>query len=864
MKTKKLLSLAIAALLLCGCIVGMLVTGVNAAAGTYTVGDGKTYATVEAALAQIKTDAAAGTITAATIEITGTVSSTVTDGVLFGGVETIWLNKAALQKLPITITGADASSQLNLPADATVASCTNNYTFQSVSISTEATAVSIFAGSGNVAFNGATLKGSGTSYKFYADTSTTEVFAGWEAPNAAITVSMTLDGITTSGASIAECASFGVNSTSFSSEDVTFSNITASVLVKNCNPTLVAVARTGTSYAEGIVELGSGVTYNGTLILSNSNYKAVNASLVIDGATVNGDISAVRDSTNANTHTSNFSITIKSGTVGDAASDKLLLTNLSGGTLNGSASLTVSGGTINSTVYGSWLNTTITGGGLTYNLTGGTFNAPFWASGGQQTSTNKGSLTSANGISVNITGPVVFADNFYGGRAAGAVASPITVTVKANDKAQTPTFNGAYYGGSNPTYAQSRNVASVTNNIEAGTFNGAFYAGSARTGVYTVASITNKISGGVFNGAFFGGTNGALATTVATEISGGTFNGAFNAGSDSSAAITTLTTTLKTGTITLGSDTALTADAVTGNVTLQPTNAGWTLGKTYLTVPGAYASKISSSKGIAFEYNGNTYVEKRVLTSVTLEATDRITPIVNYDPEYTGFTATVDGSNVTVSNGTITGFAGKKASQFADNYVVEYTSHSVDSVDEEKVVVQDTFSIAGVAEAGVTYYQGDSVKQALFASVYNYGQAASGSYEYMDESEYDSSKVYDILPTSANKKFTSVALTYADTIGIRVKGADLTGKTVTIFVGETEVTSRATITADSFAVSINANAAKDTFTFRVLVDGAEFDTVRVHIPTLCKLAAENGDTEQIKQIAQRILAYIEAVDAYVA
>ena len=142
MKKAKILSLALAAVLLCGCIIGFLTVGASAEGTTWVVdgnatdAENNTYETLQAALdAAALADWSEGD--ALTISITATAAQVVErseDGVIFD-VSTIW--RGVGKKLPITITGGTLDFTTNIRAKENKAFksfFTNDYTFRNTTI----------------------------------------------------------------------------------------------------------------------------------------------------------------------------------------------------------------------------------------------------------------------------------------------------------------------------------------------------------------------------------------------------------------------------------------------------------------------------------------------------------------------------------------------------------------------------------------------------------------------------------------------------------------------------------------------------------------------------------------------------------
>ncbi len=153
MKNKKsLLSVLLAAVLLCACVAGMLIFGAQAEGeytATYAVEDG---GSVTAAMEQIAAAVEGGTITAGPvlIDVKASVSETATDGYLFWG-ETIKVGNEPLDitiqgagaDTVVTVNGADANGHLN---------SVNDFTFKNFTLTT-AEATQLNLGNRNVTFD---------------------------------------------------------------------------------------------------------------------------------------------------------------------------------------------------------------------------------------------------------------------------------------------------------------------------------------------------------------------------------------------------------------------------------------------------------------------------------------------------------------------------------------------------------------------------------------------------------------------------------------------------------------------------------------------------------------------------------------
>ncbi len=181
MKKTKIWSVLLASVLLCACMLGTLLIGADAAEATVLNVTGTagadSFASVEAALAEAESLAEAGELTAAGVKIVLSASQTATvdeNGILFGQ-KTIWLDKAAGKKLPITITGSNSSVSIGMKAGNVA--CTNDYTFMDMDVAIGKQTTYFFAGSGNVVFERVTF--GGYKGKFFADNFTQAAYEGW-------------------------------------------------------------------------------------------------------------------------------------------------------------------------------------------------------------------------------------------------------------------------------------------------------------------------------------------------------------------------------------------------------------------------------------------------------------------------------------------------------------------------------------------------------------------------------------------------------------------------------------------------------------------------------------------------------------
>ena len=172
---KKLLSVLLAAVLLVGCIVGMLIVGANAAGPkVFTVGTNGEYQNFDSALAAVA-EATWQSGDSAEIQIeAGSYASAAESPLLFGQT-TIWADKAAGVKLPIKIVGAGSgATTIQVASQAT---CANDYTFDALTIEGTST-LTLSAGSGEVVF----LEDAAISANVYPAGANTAAFEGWATP----------------------------------------------------------------------------------------------------------------------------------------------------------------------------------------------------------------------------------------------------------------------------------------------------------------------------------------------------------------------------------------------------------------------------------------------------------------------------------------------------------------------------------------------------------------------------------------------------------------------------------------------------------------------------------------------------------
>lgn len=199
MRNTKLWAVLLAFVLLCGCVLGILFTGVSAEGEVvygvgYTEGvdEDKQFDTFQAAFAAVETAIANGEWTEGNtlvIKFAGNLEGKVEDSELLFGQKTIFTS--AGKKLPITILGTEESDASTIKVSAEKIACANDYTFKDLTLdlhsyvvgtatfdSTEYNVgVSFFAGSGNVTLNNVATFHLGSHV--FGDNYTAEVFEGW-------------------------------------------------------------------------------------------------------------------------------------------------------------------------------------------------------------------------------------------------------------------------------------------------------------------------------------------------------------------------------------------------------------------------------------------------------------------------------------------------------------------------------------------------------------------------------------------------------------------------------------------------------------------------------------------------------------
>jgi len=182
---KKLLSVLLAAVLLVGCIVGMLIVGANAAGETtWTVGASGDYTTLDDALAAIEgTTWSEGDSLKIQLEAGAYTATTAANEPLFLGLPTIWTDAAKTKKLPITIEGAGSATTsiaIHVPTDTgdsyhnNKLAFANDFTFDKVTFQ-PSSAVTLSAGSGNTVFK----DDAKITASFYVGNYTQAAFDNW-------------------------------------------------------------------------------------------------------------------------------------------------------------------------------------------------------------------------------------------------------------------------------------------------------------------------------------------------------------------------------------------------------------------------------------------------------------------------------------------------------------------------------------------------------------------------------------------------------------------------------------------------------------------------------------------------------------
>ncbi len=179
MRNAKLLSTLLATVLLCASVIGALFIGADAA-NPYelNVGGAGEFSTVAQALASIAEADLSG-YDSVTVNVNADVTETFEGDLLFD-CPTIWKEMGVM--MPITVTG---EGTLSLPVGTKASprkiANANDITFLNMTVDIRTFYVRLFAGSGQLTFDGCSL-GSGTAfnYRIFADNYTASVFEGWD------------------------------------------------------------------------------------------------------------------------------------------------------------------------------------------------------------------------------------------------------------------------------------------------------------------------------------------------------------------------------------------------------------------------------------------------------------------------------------------------------------------------------------------------------------------------------------------------------------------------------------------------------------------------------------------------------------
>jgi len=559
MNTKaKLLSLCLAAVLLCGCIVGFMMLGAAAeeTVVTWTVdgvgeedtneaADGRKFASLEAAMVEAAT-LTWGTEDTLTIVIDDSADAasyniTVDDNNVAWGAPTIWRGNRNLEngevvygnKLPITIT-ANTAKKLGVAA-ALTAQFTNDIHFLNVSPEHNVSTCNYYAGSGNVHID-RDYRGGGVRARFHGCPLNEAAFEGWTAEDIAeirnandeklVPVGFEFSGFKVAG------SCYGVSGSAYIVGE------TVAVTAENRDSIHYAPA---TSAVDGVAVLPSQtkisfVVNNGAAV---GSYVAASSDLSVGHIYSKNDTSELGATSGSYGNATlqfngpskaNFSkkVTMEYGPnhgqrcVPDSLGAKVTpLTTQYGATaaLTGDLEIIIEGyGWVEETTYNEAVLTTsfqTTSSSVTGNVNviikGGTINEYY---GGRCSSATVGKATTTvpEDSTANIT-------KFYGGSKTNS--STLNHTVVEN-YIYDGTF-GSFFGGWNNSVSGS--TGTVTNNIYGGDFSG--FKGSSNG---TVVSVTNNIYAGTFSGNFYGAGNLAVAETVTNNIHGGAFGGHFYGG----------------------------------------------------------------------------------------------------------------------------------------------------------------------------------------------------------------------------------------------------------------------------------------------------------------------------------------------
>ncbi len=519
MRKAKLWSVLLASVLLCACIVGVLVVGANAGAGsvTYYVGygddDAKTpnFGSIREALVAAKeADWTAGD--QLTIEFKGQdTSANVTSPVagesanLLFGQTTIF---AGDKKLPITIKGSGAASA-SIVAPAKKVACANDYAFEDLTYNTgdaseksTSRAHQLFAGSGDVSFKNVTF--TNLWARFYGDNFTKDAFAGWEelAEGEYAESSMSfLEGTSYPYDSYASGGSsyynhYYLSVVGYNPDNHGLNSAQTLLTGGELNSTydsLLASAET-MEFQDNTNELVTEACYkpvNTKAILTvdpqNNNAGSATplAQPVFTRVSVRGAYSPVAKAT------LNVRHVVSKGITGDLHS--------SSKNYIGDTEINLDGWTCSET--GVCLRGVYTGCNLLGNFTVNIADDPNdqyttqvqWI----QTVHTSGALVTGN-TSLNISG--------------GIFGNTINANAYTTSASSNSVFGGASYGG-------------TSNTISGGTFYSGF--GGVFHANYKAGPIHNNVSGGVFHAPFVAGICGGSgsASSIENTITGGTFNG---------------------------------------------------------------------------------------------------------------------------------------------------------------------------------------------------------------------------------------------------------------------------------------------------------------------------------------------------
>lgn len=449
-------------------------------------------------------------------------------GELLFGVPTVF--RADGTQLPIVVSG-DNWHSITLPAGRVA--CTNDYIFDGVTLLANASGSTLFAGSGEIAFEMCSFTG---SLSFYGDNFAAAAFDGWDSDK--VTANADEDGLIPTSITFGEGASLSctlgqvaavgygsINNTSAVIRTPAYEGATASTLVAPENTTASIIIDTLTQTGDNIFvetneELSCTATAEFGPVAARTGFAPVkNATVHL----ISGVVDSIYGNSDINKDTTEYfhgDITLKlsggaitdvpsspDGNIQNAGLFGLYRTTLVGNlsilieetdeafstlvayvtptretvTVTGTSSFTMTGGTILRTYYGAPLSQK----GVFNELSGGTVNTFFAVRYNQVLSTNAVDQVSIhNKVSGNVT-----VNNFYGGSFATAVGNHV-------------------YGG-------------IRNEVSGGTIG--VYAGSNR-GLSSVNFVENVISGGTFtNNAYMAGFEPKVLNSVRNMITGGDF-----------------------------------------------------------------------------------------------------------------------------------------------------------------------------------------------------------------------------------------------------------------------------------------------------------------------------------------------------